>query len=70
MEHSTVSSKYQIVIPRKIRKELQIKSGQKVAVFKSGAGFQVVPQIPMSELFGTLTGMDSDIERDEEDRIL
>ena len=69
MNQATVSSKYQIVIPSEIRKEYGIKAGQHIFFVKSNSGILIIPQIPLSELFGKLKGIDTTIERDEEDRI-
>ena len=69
MEQATVSSKYQIVIPSDIRKELNIKPGHKLFFIRTSSGIQIIPQIPLDELFGKLPGMDTTIEREEEDRI-
>ena len=63
-----MSSKYQIVIPLSIRKEFDIKPGQKVFFVKTENGIQIITQIPLSELFGKLKGMNSIFVR-EEDRI-
>lgn len=68
MEQSIVSTKYQIVIPKSIRKEFGIKPGQKIFFVKSNNTIQIIPQIPLVELFGKLKGIDTTIER-EEDRI-
>jgi AbrB family looped-hinge helix DNA binding protein len=69
MQQATVSSKFQIVIPSEIRKEFNIKPGQKLFFVKTNNGIQIIPQIPLSELFGKLKGIDTTIERDDEDRI-
>lgn len=69
MNQATVSVKYQIVIPSEIRKELNIKPGEKIFFVKSNNGIQIIPQIPLSELFGKLKGIDTTFERDEEERI-
>ena len=45
----TVSSRYQIVIPKKVRKALGIEPGQKMHVFVNGDHVEVMPLRPMSE---------------------
>jgi len=66
MEQAIVSTKYQIVIPQSIRKELSIVPGQKVFFVKTSNGIQLIPQIPLNELFGKLEGINTEIERDED----
>lgn len=68
MEQATVSSKYQIVIPLNIRKEFDIFPGQKLFFVKTESGIQIIPQIPLNELFGKLNIENTEIER-EEDRL-
>ncbi len=38
MKTATLSSKYQIVIPKELRKQLQLKAGQKVRLQAKGNG--------------------------------
>lgn len=64
----TVSSKYQVVIPKEIRESLDIRPGQKVRVVRYGNLIEIVPERPMSEARGLLRGIDTDVER-EEDRL-
>ena len=68
MEIVTVSRKYQIVIPRSVRKALGIKPGQKVQVIRYGNRIEVIPIRPISEARGFLKGIDTTIER-EPDRL-
>jgi len=69
MESSTVSSKYQIVIPSGIRKQLGIKPGNQFWIIYESNYIKLIPKYDIDQLFGTLKGVDSNIERDEEDRI-
>ncbi|MBM2815947.1 MAG: transcriptional regulator, AbrB family [Ignavibacteria bacterium] len=69
METVTVSSKYQIVIPLSIRKELNIKPAQKLFMINYMGRIELIPEVDIRSLRGTLKGMDTTIERDEEDRI-
>lgn len=66
MEQATVSSKYQVVIPQSLRKEYNILPGQKIFFIKTINGIQIIPQIPLTELFGKLKSIDCSIERDED----
>jgi AbrB family looped-hinge helix DNA binding protein len=68
METVTVSKKYQIVIPKKIRKQSGIKPGDKmVAITKHGI-IQYIPVCPMKETEGFIPGLDTKELRDESDR--
>ena len=68
MAEVVVSSKYQIVIPAEVRKSLSIKKGQKLQLIVEDDGIRLIPNIPLSEMRGFLRGMDTKIERDEEER--
>lgn len=68
MSTSTVSPKYQVVIPKDVREKLHIRSGQKmVFVVKKGV-IHMIPELPLKKLEGFLKGMDIKGYRDEEDR--
>lgn len=64
----TVSPKYQIVIPKEIRKSMGIFSGQKVQIMSYQGRIEVIPLRPMKEMKGFLEGIDTSVVR-EEDRI-
>ena len=68
----TVSSKYQIVIPREARLKLGICSGTRLQAIPEASGLRLVKEPSIDEIPGLLQGMpvrDCDI-RNEEDRIL
>jgi AbrB family looped-hinge helix DNA binding protein len=69
MDTVTISSKYQMVIPRAIREKWNVKPGQKVRLIIIGNRLEVVPVRSIKEARGFLSGMSSNIERDEEDRV-
>jgi len=69
MDTVTISSRYQMVIPRAIREKWNVKPGQKVRLIIIGNRLEVVPVRSIKEARGFLSGMSSDIERDEEDRV-
>jgi len=69
METTTISSKFQVVIPRKIREQYHLKPGQKIAFIPYKNSLRVVIVPPIEEARGFLKGMDTTIERDEEDRV-
>jgi len=64
METVTVSKKYQVVIPRAIRRSVGIQPGQKVQVFAYGNRIEYVPVQPMRRVRGFLKGTDTTVERE------
>jgi AbrB family looped-hinge helix DNA binding protein len=68
----TVSSKYQIVIPKEARRKLGISSGTRLQAIAEESGLRLVKEPSIDEIRGLLLGMpvrDSDL-REEEDREL
>ena len=68
MESVTISPKFQIVIPRKVRDSLNLKPGLKVHVLVYGNRIELIPLKKISEMRGFLKGINTEIER-EPDRI-
>lgn len=68
MPSSTVSSKFQVVIPQQVRERLHIKPGQKVQVIPYEGRIVMVLLAPVEESRGFLRGISTDIER-EADRV-
>ena len=64
----TVSPKYQVVIPKEIREEMDIKPGQKVDMLVYKGNIVLVPLRPVEELRGFIKGIDATFER-ENDRL-
>ena len=65
MQAATISSKYQIVIPRKIRERFGLKPGRKIAFIPYRRSLRVVVVPPIKEAYGFLDGIDTSVERDE-----
>lgn len=68
METVTISPKYQVVIPAKLRKSLEIKPGQKVQMILYNNRIELIPVKPIQQARGFLKGIDTTIER-EPDRL-
>lgn len=68
MAEVIVSSKYQIVIPVEVRKSLGIKKGQRLHLLVENGSIRLIPNRPLPEMRGYLRGMDTNVERDEEER--
>jgi AbrB family looped-hinge helix DNA binding protein len=64
METVTVSPKYQVVIPSRIRKQLDVKPGQKVRMILSDNRIEMIPVKSTEEARGFLKGIDTTIERE------
>lgn len=68
MQTVTVSPKYQVVIPRRIREALGIRPGQKIQAIQYGNRIELVPVRPLKDARGFLAGIDTTIDR-EPDRL-
>ena len=68
MDETTISSKFQIVIPLHVRQQMHLHPGQKIQMIPYNNQIMPVPGKPIEEGRGFLKGMDTTIER-EEDRL-
>ena len=66
MDTVTVSPKFQVVIPRRVRESLGIRPGQKVQVVLYEGRIEFIPLERMKKLRGYLKGLDTHIERDKD----
>mgnify|MGYP006304406159 CR=1 FL=1 len=64
----TVSPKYQVVIPKRIRDALKLRPGQKMRVVEYEGRIELIPDRDIAELRGFLKGIDTRLER-EKDRV-
>lgn len=69
MQAVTLSPKYQVVIPKKIRERMGLKPGEKLQVIGYDNRIEMIPVRPMHEMKGFLKGFDPTFHRDEEDRV-
>lgn len=69
MTHVTVSSKYQIVIPKAVRQQVPLQTGQKLAIVVKEGLITLLPDRPLSALRGYLKGMRVGPIREERDRL-
>ncbi len=67
MNAVTVSPKFQVVIPREVRELLHVKPGQKMRVLAYNNQVILIPIRPITEARGSLKGIDTDVQREEED---
>lgn len=68
MDVVTLSSKYQVVIPREVRKKMDLKPGQKIVVIEKDGIVHLIPQKPIKEMRGFVKRIDTQKLRNEEDR--
>lgn len=64
MDTVTLSSKFQVVIPREIREELHLTPGEKLRVLRFSGRVELIPVRPINEMRGFLRGMDTNIKRE------
>ena len=65
----TVSPKFQVVIPRQIREELQLAPGQKIQAVAYGDRIELIPVRPMRGMRGFLKGkprLDTTVDREDD----
>jgi AbrB family looped-hinge helix DNA binding protein len=67
MEAVTISSKYQVVIPREVRKQFNLKPGQRLMFIPYNGTLRVVVVPPIKKARGMLKGMNTDKSREEVD---
>jgi AbrB family looped-hinge helix DNA binding protein len=65
---TTLSSKFQISIPKAVRAERRWKAGQKFAFVPKGSGLLLVPVPEMRDLKGLARGARPEDFRDRSDR--
>lgn len=65
----TLSPKFQVVIPKEVRKNLNLKQGQRMSVIVKGGLVYLIPERPVETFRGFLKGMESENMREEEDRV-
>lgn len=68
MNTVTVSPKFQVVIPKQVREQLNIQPGQKVQVLVYQGQIMLVPILPMAAARGIARGIETDVPR-EPDRV-
>lgn len=67
MTTATLSSKFQILVPKDVREALNLKPGQKLDFIQVGSTMRVVPQRSMRDLFGAAAHVTEPFVRDRSD---
>lgn len=70
MNTVTISSKFQVVIPRQIREQFNLKPGQKIMFIPYNSTLRVVIVPPIEQAEGIFESIDTDPGREKEDRDL
>ena len=66
MDTTTVSPKFQVVIPLRIRQALGIRPGQKIQFIPYEGRIELIPIRPLKQAKGFLRGIDTSIEREQD----
>ena len=66
METVTISPKYQVVIPKRMRRKLGLCPGQKVQAIAYENRIELVPVRPIRKMRGFLKGVDPSFSRDDD----
>ena len=69
MATTTISPKFQIVIPKEVRDKLRLAPSQRLQVVEKGGVITLVPEVPLKSLKGTLKGMSRTDLREKKDRL-
>lgn len=68
MATTTISPKFQIVIPKEVREKLHLSPRQRLHVVEKGGVITLVPEVPLKSLRGALKGMSKTDLREKKDR--
>ncbi|OFW54629.1 MAG: AbrB family transcriptional regulator [Actinobacteria bacterium RBG_16_67_10] len=69
MESVTLSSKFQLVIPRRAREHLGLRPGMKLTVLEKGGVLFLVPERPVRAFRGLARGVTPAGLREKKDRL-
>jgi AbrB family looped-hinge helix DNA binding protein len=69
MATTTISPKFQIVIPKEVREKLHLSPQQRLQVVEKGGVITLVPEVPLKSLKGLLKGMSKTDIREKKERL-
>ena len=69
MATTTISTKFQIVIPKDVREKLHLTPQQRLQIVEKGGVITLVPEVPLKSLKGLLKGMSKTDLREKKDRL-
>lgn len=62
----TVSPKFQVVIPKEVRRRLGLSPGQRIQVVVYDDRIELIPVRPVKRMRGFLKGIDTRVPREED----
>jgi len=65
----TLSTKYQLVLPRETRERLKLRPGTKLTVMEKGGVIYLVPERPLRAMRGVAAGVNPRGLREKKDRL-
>lgn len=68
MQTVTLSTKFQLVIPREVRQRLELEPGTRLTVIEKGGILYLVPERPIEEMRGIARGTKRKGLREKKDR--
>jgi AbrB family looped-hinge helix DNA binding protein len=68
MATTTISSKFQVVIPKEVRDKLHLTPRQRLLIVEKGGVITLVPEVPIKSLKGALKGMAMTEVREKQER--
>lgn len=68
MSVATLSSKFQLSLPKALREAMKLQPGQQFELIPMGSVIQMVPKTSIRELRGVARGANTERYRDREDR--
>ena len=66
VETVTISPKYLVVLPKRIRENLKLAPGQKVQAILYEDRIELIPLQPIKKMKGFLKGISTDVPREED----
>ena len=69
MAMTTISPKFQIVIPKEVRENLHLAPSQRLQIMEKGGVITLVPEVPLKSLKGALKGMSKTDLREKSGRL-
>jgi len=69
MATTTLSSKFQIVIPKEVRERLHLTPQQRFHIIEKGGVISLIPEAPLKSLKGFVKGMDTRGIREKKERL-
>lgn len=69
MQTSTLSTKFQICIPKAIREQMHLEAGQEFLFIPKGNAIYLVPRLTIQNIKGILPKANTTKVRDRDDRV-